>query len=401
MKKNTILLSLLCCVVTITPLLVMEGHSSSLLGKRTHADRMSTQSFKENLKTILDDNVKILIEKLYKEQEELDDDLATGGIFNQEELRALFEIAKELKLPIIVATNSHGICKFKICRGQSIQELTLFKVSGLSFGDDSQKLRKLFISNHFSHLGTIIVSDHLLTQITLPNELLNLKCLHLGGNQLTELKLPDQLPNLELPHLENNQLTDLKLPNELPNLKAVGLNENQLTEIKLPNELPDLKAVGLNENQLTEIKLPNELLDLKYLSLGGNQLTELKLPDQLPNLQILRLNSNQLNHLTLPKISPETRNNPLLWNFYPIQTVTAFYNDRQHIFQNEYYETIVYCVKAGELPQPRVVHNGVIGQEAIAQNEETILNNFTAFATDPNNQKWMDLMPSQGSIYNR
>ena len=382
MKKNTILLSLLCCVVTITPLLVMEGHSSSLLGKRTHTDRISTQSFKENLKTILDDNrgnVKDLIKGLYDEQIELNDDLATGETFNQEELRALFEIAKELDLPIIVATNSHGICKFKICRGQSIQELTLFKVSGLSFGDDSQKLRKLFISNHFSHLGTIIVSDHLLTQITLPNELLNLKCLHLGGNQLTELKLPDQLPNLELPHLENNQLTDLKLPNELPNLKAVGLNENQLTEIKLPNEL----------------------LDLKYLSLGGNQLTELKLPDQLPNLQILRLNSNQLNHLTLPKISPETRNNPLLWNFYPIQTVTAFYNDRQHIFQNEYYETIVYCVKAGELPQPRVVHNGVIGQEAIAQNEETILNNFTAFATDPNNQKWMDLMPSQGSIYNR
>ena len=376
-------------------------------------DRILPQSFKERLRNILDDNrndAKRLIEELYEGQSELNDDLTTGGIFTQDDLEALFEFAKELSLPIIVAKNDHGICEFKICKKESAQKLTHFERSGYSISDDSQKLRTLFISNHFSHLNHIEAFGHLLTEVTLPDELPNLIELWLNCNQLAQLTLPEELPNLNNLFLHENKLTQLKLPDELPNLERLGLGFNQLTQLILPDELPNLKALNLTKNQLIQLTLPDELpnliqLDLdhnkltqltlpaqlpnlKSLWLNNNKLIQLTLPDELPNLEVLWLSDNQLTQLTLPnellnletlvlacnqliqvtlhvqspnlkefwldnnKLTqltlPKTRDNLFGgWDFDQMQTVTAFYNDGQHTFENQSKKTIMNYVRTG------------------------------------------------------
>ena len=291
--------------------------------------------FKERLRTLLNYYIegndaskeswlKKQIKESYDKQDELVDDLATNGMFTNEELIWLFNTAKELKLPIIAATNNHGICEFKIYKGKSIEKLTYLGMFGYGKSND-EKLRQLFISNHFSHLNTIGVSSHLLTELTLPNE----------------------LPNLEMLWLDNNQLTQLTLPAKLPNLEMLWLNNNQLTQLTLPAKLPNLKDLWLDNNQLTQLTLSNELPKLEWLRLGHNQLTQLTLPAKLPNLKDLFLYGNQLTQLTLPKILPETRDHGMVWSFDPIQSVTAFYNDEQHTFQNPSKATIMDYVRTG------------------------------------------------------
>ena len=447
MKKNTILLPLLCCIVATAPLFATEGHSSSSVG--AHGDRMPTQSFKEKLKAILvdnPDNGRRLIKELYESQDELHDDLATGGFFTQEELQVLFHFAKKLDLPIIVGKGREGIIHFKIYKGNRIERERRIDLS------DNKKLMEFYISDDFEYLDYIdlnncsltdivlpkklpnlrylnlknnqlsqiklpeelpkldrlYLENNQLSQITLPEELPKLKGLSLNENQLSQVKLPEELPDLEILTLDNNQLTEIKFPNELPKLKGLSLNENQLSQIKLPEELPELrylylknnqlsqiklpeelpkldrlylennqlsqitlpeelpklKGLSLNENQLSQVKLPEELPDLEILTLDNNQLTEIKFPNELPKLDWMKLHHNQLTQLTLPKISPETRNNRLLWTFDEIQTVTAFYNDGQHTFENQDRITIMDYVRTGIVVNHQYkigidVHDGV------------------------------------------
>ena len=336
MKKNTILLSLICCIVALktTPLLAREG---SPLGKGTY--KMFTQSFKGKLKAILVDNPDNggrLIKELYESQYQLHDDLATGGFFTQEELQVLFHFAKKLGLPIIVGKGREGIVHFKIYKGNPIERETKIDLSG------NKKLMEFYISDDFEYLYYIDLNNCSLTDIVLPKKLPNLRYLNLKNNQLSQIKLPEELPKLDRLYLENNQLSQITLPEELPKLKGLSLNENQLSQVKLPEELPDLEILTLDNNQLTEIKFPNEL----------------------PKLDWMKLHHNQLTQLTLPKISPETRNNRLLWTFDEIQTVTAFYNDGQHTFENQDRITIMDYVRTGIVVNHQYkigidVHDGV------------------------------------------
>ena len=308
MKKNTILLPLLCCIVATAPLFATEGHSSSSVG--AHGDRMPTQSFKEKLKAILvdnPDNGRRLIKELYESQDELHDDLATGGFFTQEELQVLFHFAKKLGLPIIVGKGREGIVHFKIYKGNPIERETKIDLSG------NKKLMEFYISDDFEYLYYI--------------------------------------------DLNNCSLTDIVLPKKLPELMYLDLNNNQLSQIKLPEELPNLMHLNLNNNQLSQIKLPEELPELNYLYLENNQLSQVTLPEELPKLNWMELQHNQLTQLTLPKVLGKRS---IYFDIIP--SVTAFHNDYsnkigQHTFINARYQTVMRYVSQGILPKDESYRN--------------------------------------------
>lgn len=128
-----------------------------------------------------------------------------------------------------------------------------------------------------------------LTQITLPEDLTNLKLLTLSDNQLTSLTLPAGLTSLEDLDLYNNRLISLSLPPDLASLEWLWLSGNQLTEITLPAGLISLKDLYLDKNSLTSLDLPPGLSNLEELQLDDNPLTSLSLPAGMMSLKELRL----------------------------------------------------------------------------------------------------------------
>ena len=155
---------------------------------------------------------------------------------------------------------------------------------------------------------------NLLTNLTLPEGLTNLKSLHLENNQLTSLTLPDGLMNLEWLNLHSNQLTNLTLPEGLTNLRSLDLENNQLTSLTLPDGLTALWELRLSSNDLTNFTLPDGLTNLEYLYLHSNQLTSLALPKGLTNLWWLEISDNQLTNLFL---SPDMVSRYLRWRLFP------------------------------------------------------------------------------------
>ena len=75
-------------------------------------------------------------------------------ILNNEECVVLFDITKELNLPIVFGTDSHGISLFSIYKGESISNVTKITFDGSTAPGD-QKLTTLFIPNHFTSLEII------------------------------------------------------------------------------------------------------------------------------------------------------------------------------------------------------------------------------------------------------
>ena len=118
MKKDNVLILLLSLIG-----LTIGGCSQpwEIEKKRGGVEKNQQQKsspFNQELKAILSDHknnkneLKKLIKELYDKQVELKEDLAKDGTFTKQELTLLFQIAKELRLPIVVAESNFGICEF-------------------------------------------------------------------------------------------------------------------------------------------------------------------------------------------------------------------------------------------------------------------------------------------------
>ena len=194
MKKNNILLALLCAVAMLTTTSLTQASSSNIYPIIENPKYVSP--FKEELSNLLNDymaiqnpsdndrsELKKRIEESYDQQGEFTDDLTNKDLvldkafpiysdrFTPEEKRFLFTILKELNLPIIVVKMSWGFGAIKIYKGNSIKNFQSLNAPG-GRKNDIEKLTEVFISNHFSYLRWLDLSGNKLEQLTLPNQLL-------------------------------------------------------------------------------------------------------------------------------------------------------------------------------------------------------------------------------------
>ena len=93
---------------------------------------------------------------LYEKQTELNEDLTTDGEFSSDDLVLLFTIVKKLELPIIVGTDSRGISRFLIYKGESIQNLTEIQLNGSSIPDHQKTKDTFYIKSFYFFRGSRI-----------------------------------------------------------------------------------------------------------------------------------------------------------------------------------------------------------------------------------------------------
>ena len=288
MKRPIVLLSLLSSVMMFSPQSMGMEESKQGISTVGKGGELEASSFTQDLRVIVDnygnnkDQLQQLVKKQYDDQIELQEDLIKDGGFSNDECTLLFDIAKELNLPIIVGTDSRGISLFSIYKGQSIQDKTRINHGPFDVrfnyraAPDERKLTTFFISDHFTYLNKI----------------------NLEQNKITDLRLPINLPYLECLKLEGNYLTQLTL-GDMPKLDYLDLSDNRLTQLNL-GDMPNLENLCLKSNQLTQLNL-GDMSKLRFLHLKGNKIKKLNFQkSNMPKLRHLELENNPLKNLTLP-----------------------------------------------------------------------------------------------------
>ncbi len=152
----------------------------------------------------------------------------------------------------------------------------------------------------FIGLRNLDLNDNKLTEVAVPDTLINLQWLDLSCNTLTEVTISDTLTNLRNLLLSDNGLKGVTIPGTFTNLQVLHLVSNQLKGLTMPGTLNALRDLNLYDNQLEEVVIPDTFTNLQGLSLGGNKLEKVTIPDTLTNLQELYLDQNQLEKVTIP-----------------------------------------------------------------------------------------------------
>ena len=246
MKRSIVLLSLLSSVMMFSPQSMGMEESKEEASTVGKGGELEASSFTQDLRVIVDnygnnkDQLQQLVKKQYDDQIELQEDLIKDGGFSNDERTLLFDIAKELNLPIIVGTDSRGISLFSIYKGQSIQDKTRINHGPFDVrfnyraAPDERKLTTFFISDHFTYLNKINLEQNKITGVRLPINLPYLEYLLLGNNQLTQLTLGD-MPELYSLHLKGNKIKKLNFQkSNMPNLEHLELENNPLKNLTLP-----------------------------------------------------------------------------------------------------------------------------------------------------------------------
>ena len=294
MKRPIVLLSLLSSVMMFSP--QSMGMEESKQGISTVGKKYPGASpFTQELRSIVDnhgndkDQLKTRVKELYDGQIELQEDfedfMEKGG-FSNDERTLLFDIAKELNLPIIVGTDSHGISLFSIYKGQSIQDKTRINHGPFDVrfnyraAPDERKLTTFFISDHFTYLNKINLEQNKITGVRLPINLPYLEYLLLGNNQLTQLTLGD-MPELYSLHLKGNKIKKLNFQkSNMPKLRHLELENNPLKNLTLPYAVSHHTGL-INKDRVIDIAFNGVIPSITafYCPSGANAFNEKKTVD--------------------------------------------------------------------------------------------------------------------------
>jgi hypothetical protein len=161
-------------------------------------------------------------------------------------------------------------------------------------------LTDIVIHENLRALQDLVLNNNKLTSITIPDRLVKLRTLSVSENNLTTIDIPGSLGQLQILCLNNNCLTDVSIPKGLINLKKLVLSRNKLSNINIPNTFIFLQELYLDHNELTTFKIPVNSHILRILYLGTNRLTKIIIPASLDALQTLDLGENNLHSISIP-----------------------------------------------------------------------------------------------------
>jgi formylglycine-generating enzyme required for sulfatase activity len=161
-------------------------------------------------------------------------------------------------------------------------------------------LARLSIPSGLTKLRVLAMNNCLLTNLTLPADLTGLGTLDLFHNRLTDFAVSSGWTNLTVLDLSLNSLVRCSIPAGLTNLDLLFLSGNRFTNFTLPAGLTGLTEFDLSANALTRFTIPADLTNLTTALLSGNQLTDVTVPASLHRLGSLELDFNHLSSLNLP-----------------------------------------------------------------------------------------------------
>ena len=146
-----------------------------------------------------------------------------------------------------------------------------------------------------------------LSELHLPNGLINLEVLSLSHNSITEIYLPSDITKLkELYHSNPSGdyhpgVTSLTLGPGFQTLETLGLLGLGVQELHFESTMPHLKTIGLWANRVRDFSFLAMTPALETLNLGDNGIRTLTIPFGLSQLNSLTLSMNPIREVRIPR----------------------------------------------------------------------------------------------------
>jgi hypothetical protein len=118
-------------------------------------------------------------------------------------------------------------------------------------------IKKIIERPIFSNLQKLIIMEHYIDKIKIPDKLVNLRELVISSNSISSLIIPPTLKKLQKIDCHNNKLKRLKIPKTLTQLKYLNCSINKLTELKIPTTVVNLNTILCSKNSFFTLKLPH------------------------------------------------------------------------------------------------------------------------------------------------
>ncbi len=158
---------------------------------------------------------------------------------------------------------------------------------------EDQKSKEIL--KNMKNLNTIYLTDNKITDISILNNLINLRRLRITGeeNKIDLSQIQDMLPNLEL-HISGKQLETVNFctnKEKITKLTTYGLDN--MPDI---SSLNNLKHIDIIESRIKDYSNLTKITSLETLYMYSSNLHEKRIEfSKLPNIKILNLSHNFLN----------------------------------------------------------------------------------------------------------
>ncbi|WP_157600028.1 leucine-rich repeat domain-containing protein [Saccharospirillum impatiens] len=145
-----------------------------------------------------------------------------------------------------------------------------------------------------------------LSQVHLPDNLVQLYLQGVTNDSVNQLDLPDNLKYLDL---SSSRLSDYSFITTAENLESLSLQDSDFTQFELLASLPKLKhlRLPLTSFQQNHLKYLTGLTQLEELDLSGANITDIRPLTDLSNLDVLILSNTSITDLNkipqLPQLS--------------------------------------------------------------------------------------------------
>ena len=189
---------------------------------------------------------------------------------------------------------------------------TITTIGGLAFGKN--KISRVKLSNSLTSFETVCSTyaygscrinsgpfeDNNITQVEIPNSVIEIGGGAFRNNQLTSIKIPDSVIEIGGGAFWNNKLTNVILGNSITTIGSAAFRDNQLTGIIIPDSVTEIGVGAFWNNKLTNVILGNSITTIGDSAFMINQLTNIIIPDSVTTIDSSAFQNNQLTSVIIP-----------------------------------------------------------------------------------------------------
>ncbi|MDF2543049.1 MAG: leucine-rich repeat protein [Herbinix sp.] len=211
--------------------------------------------------------------------------------------------------------------------GKVVGKITVFDLQGIYRLKLPQGVKSLVDLKYLSNLEYLDAGQLGIKDITVIEQLKNLRVLYLQRNKISNLDPLKKLTKLELLSLNGNQIVSIKALSSLTNLKELYLRENKIESITSLSKLTKLEILEIGVNSIIKIDALKNLKKLQLLGLDNNKITDIQALKGLVALDTLYLQRNSISDIGalagLSKIRLLSLNGNKLYDLKPLTKLTS------------------------------------------------------------------------------
>jgi hypothetical protein len=117
--------------------------------------------------------------------------------------------------------------------------------------------------------------------------------------KLTNIIIPDSIIEIESNAFSNNQLTKISIPGSVKIIGSNAFYVNKLTNVEIPNSVTKIGSSAFSNNELTNITIPNSISEIASHTFSSNKLTRITIPENIKTIGIGAFSNNMISSIDI------------------------------------------------------------------------------------------------------